>query len=67
MSTNNFNINGLTDEQVIIAREKYGQNKLQYKKENGFLDALKSLSKEPMLILLQAILAMVFLCYRPLF
>jgi P-type Ca2+ transporter type 2C len=52
MSVNNFNINGLTDEQVIIAREKYGQNKLQYKKENGFLDALKSLAKEPMLILL---------------
>ncbi len=52
MPANNFNINGLTDEQVIIAREKYGQNKLQYKKENGFLDALKSLAKEPMLILL---------------
>jgi P-type Ca2+ transporter type 2C len=52
MSSNNFNINGLTDEQVIIAREKYGHNALQYKKENGFLDALKSLAKEPMLILL---------------
>ncbi len=52
MSAKNFNINGLTDKQVIIAREKYGQNKLQYKKENGFLDALKSLAKEPMLILL---------------
>ncbi|MFN0083670.1 MAG: cation-translocating P-type ATPase [Ferruginibacter sp.] len=52
MSANNFNINGLTNEQVIIAREKYGQNKLQYKKENGFLDALKSLAKEPMLLLL---------------
>jgi len=52
ISANNFNINGLTDEQVIIAREKYGQNKLQYKKENGFLVALKNLVKEPMLILL---------------
>jgi P-type Ca2+ transporter type 2C len=52
MSINNFNINGLNNEQVIIAREKYGHNKLQYKKENGFLDALKSLAKEPMLILL---------------
>ncbi len=52
MSVNNFNINGLTGEQVIIAREKYGYNRLQYKKENGFLDALKSLAKEPMLILL---------------
>ena len=52
MSVNNFNINGLTDEQVIIARKKYGYNRLQYKKENGLLDALKSLAKEPMLILL---------------
>ena len=52
MAANNFNINGLTDEQVIIARGKYGFNKLQYKKENDFLDALKSLVKEPMLILL---------------
>ncbi len=52
MPANNFNINGLTNEQVIIAREKYGQNKLAYKKENGFVDALKSLGKEPMLILL---------------
>jgi P-type Ca2+ transporter type 2C len=45
-------IKGLSAAQVIIAREKHGQNKLQYKKENGFLDALKSLAKEPMLILL---------------
>ncbi len=52
MSANNFNINGLTDKQVIIAREKYGHNTLQYKKENGFLSALISLVKEPMLILL---------------
>jgi P-type Ca2+ transporter type 2C len=52
MTANNFNINGLSDEQVINARKKYGHNALQYKKENGFLDALKSLVKEPMLILL---------------
>ncbi len=52
MPTNNFNINGLTDEAVKIAREKYGKNAFNYKKENGFLDALKSLAKEPMLIIL---------------
>ena len=52
MSTSNFNINGLSDADVLSAREKYGTNTLTYKKENGFLDALKSLAKEPMLILL---------------
>ena len=61
MIANNFNINGLTDAQVTIAREKYGHNKLQYKKENGFLDALKSLAKEPMLILLLAASAIYFI------
>ena len=52
MPANNFNINGLDNKQVIVARENYGFNKLNYKKENGFFDALKSLAKEPMLILL---------------
>ena len=36
MSANNFNVKGLTDEQVIAARVKYGKNQLAYKKENGF-------------------------------
>lgn len=52
MLANTFNIKGLTSEEVKIAREKYGQNKLAYKKENGFLDVIKSLIKEPMIILL---------------
>lgn len=52
MAANNFNIEGLTDEQVTAAREKYGYNRLAYKKENGFFEALKSLAKEPMVLLL---------------
>ena len=52
MPANNSNIKGLTQEQVVEARKKYGYNRLDYKKENGFLDALKSLVKEPMVILL---------------
>ncbi len=52
MAANNFNIEGLTDEQVRASREKYGQNSLEYKKQNGIIDALKSLAKEPMVILL---------------
>ncbi|WP_026705726.1 cation-translocating P-type ATPase [Flavobacterium soli] len=52
MPENNFNIKGLTKEQVIVARQKFGQNTLHYKQENTVLDALKSLAKEPMILLL---------------
>jgi len=52
MPGNNFGINGLTSEQVKLARIKYGQNKLVYGKENGFFTSLKSLIKEPMVVLL---------------
>ena len=52
MSANTFNIIGLTSEQVLLARKKFGKNSLNYKQENGFLDAIKNLVKEPMIILL---------------
>ena len=52
MPANNFNIQGLTYEQVIIAREKFGPNKLHYNKENSFLDTVKRIAKDPMMILL---------------
>jgi Ca2+-transporting ATPase len=52
MPANNFNINGLTDQQVLEARKQFGFNRLDYKKNNGFFDAMKSLAKEPMVILL---------------
>ncbi|WP_259015429.1 cation-translocating P-type ATPase [Emticicia fluvialis] len=52
MPANNFNIQGLTDEQVLKAREAYGINQLSYKKENTFLENLLGIFKEPMLILL---------------
>ncbi len=52
MSTNTFDINGLSQQEVLAAREKFGSNSLDYKKENGFLKAAKSLVKEPMVILL---------------
>jgi Ca2+-transporting ATPase len=54
MANNNFNIEGLSDEQVIEARSKFGHNALDFKKENGFIDAIKSLAKEPMVVLLLA-------------
>ncbi|UFK97237.1 cation-translocating P-type ATPase [Kaistella faecalis] len=52
MPANHFNIQGLSAEEVVLARKKFGENTLKYKKENTFLDALKSLAKEPMIILL---------------
>lgn len=52
MSINNFDIKGLTDEEVLRSREQFGRNALKFKKENGVLEALKSLAKEPMITLL---------------
>ena len=52
MASNNINFSGLTDAEVLASREKSGANKLVYKKENSFLDAVKSIVKEPMIILL---------------
>jgi len=52
MRLDNFNIQGLTDEQIKITREKFGKNNLNYKQENSVLDALKKLAREPMIILL---------------
>ena len=52
MFTNDFNIHGLTLQEVKDARNKYGQNSLNFKKENGLIDAIKSLAKEPMVALL---------------
>ncbi|QXP61317.1 cation-translocating P-type ATPase [Olleya sp. HaHaR_3_96] len=52
MQTNNFNIKGLTNTEVLEARSKFGYNKLEVKKEYYFLEAIKSLVKEPMVILL---------------
>ena len=52
MSLENFGIKGLTNDQVIISRKTHGRNTLDYKKENSLLDALKSIVKEPMVILL---------------
>lgn len=52
MPSNNFNLIGLSDPEVQASRNEHGLNKLMYKKESGFLDALKSIAKEPMVLLL---------------
>lgn len=50
--SNNYNVAGLTAEQVLHARELHGSNKLIYKKENKFRIMIKSFFGEPMVILL---------------
>lgn len=51
-NVNHFNITGLTNGEVIQSRKLYGKNALDFKRENGWMDAIKSLAKEPMVILL---------------
>tara|TARA_R110002051_G_scaffold48308_2_gene95293 strand:- start:39975 stop:42482 length:2508 start_codon:yes stop_codon:yes gene_type:complete len=45
-------IAGLTNEQVDASRKEHGINSFYYKKEKNFIEALKSIAKEPMVILL---------------
>ncbi|MGB3152700.1 MAG: cation-translocating P-type ATPase [Maribacter sp.] len=52
MNPTDFDIQGLSDKEVLHSRKTYGENTLDYKKKNTFLDALKSIVKEPMVILL---------------
>jgi Ca2+-transporting ATPase len=48
----NFNLKGLSDAEVLASRNKYGQNSIDSKRKNHFLEALKGLIKEPMVVLL---------------
>lgn len=52
MPIQNFDIQGLSNDEVIKAREKFGKNQLNYKKENSFFDNVIRILKDPMLILL---------------
>ena len=61
MPATNFNIQGLTEEQVLYNRNKFGYNKLDYKKENRFFEALRGLVKEPMVLLLLVASAIYFI------
>lgn len=65
MAANNFDVLGLSNSEVIAARSKYGANSLSFKKENGFVDALKGLAKEPMVILLLVTSCIYFISGKP--
>lgn len=61
MPANNFDINGLSAEEVLRARAKNGLNRLDYKKENSLLKAIKRIFIEPMMILLLAAASIYFI------
>jgi P-type Ca2+ transporter type 2C len=60
MASNNFNIQGLSSEEVLEARKKHGANTLNYKKESGLIEALKSIAAEPMVVLLLVVSSIYF-------
>lgn len=47
-----IHIQGLSTDQVLASREKYGLNRLEERRENAFWAAIKRLGEEPMVILL---------------
>lgn len=65
MQTNHFGIQGLTSSQVLEARQKHGYNRLDFKEENGFLNALKQIVKEPMVLLLLVASGIYFMTGNP--
>lgn len=61
MHSHSSEIKGLTKAEVEASRKKYGTNSIDFKKENGFIDALKSLAKEPMIVLLLVAASLYFI------
>jgi Ca2+-transporting ATPase len=51
---NNFSkiITGLSEDEAISSRKQHGSNSIKQKRENPFFNALKSIAKEPMVVLL---------------
>ena len=58
---NLFNISGLTNEEIIESRKKFGTNILKFKKENDLLSFVIGIIKEPMVILLLLASAIYFI------
>ena len=52
MLENQFNIEGLSNEEVKSSRKKHGENAVIYKEENHFLKAILKFVKDPMTLLL---------------
>jgi P-type Ca2+ transporter type 2C len=52
MTTNTFNIKGLSNDEVLAARKKHGKNAVVLKEENHFFKAVLKFLKDPMILLL---------------
>jgi Ca2+-transporting ATPase len=52
MSVKNFNIKGLSQDEVLASRKKHGENTIALKEENHFLKAIVKFAKDPMILLL---------------
>lgn len=65
MAVNNFNILGLSSNEVTAARLAYGTNSLTFKKESRLIDAVKGLAKEPMVIILLVTSCIYFIIGKP--
>jgi P-type Ca2+ transporter type 2C len=52
MPFSKFNILGLTNEEVLASRKKFGSNKVEFIKSNSFIDSIKRFATDPMMILL---------------
>lgn len=61
MSVKNFNIKGLSTEEVTASRSKHGSNSIVYKKENILLKAIVNFVQDPMVVLLLVASAIYFI------
>jgi Ca2+-transporting ATPase len=61
MPSSNFNIQGLSDEQVLDSRKLHGENQLSQQEDTGFLHSIVSILKEPMIVLLLAAATIYFI------
>lgn len=52
MSVKNFNIKGLTEEEVSASKMRHGNNTVKVKGDTIFFDAIKKFATDPMIILL---------------
>ncbi|WP_165748532.1 cation-translocating P-type ATPase [Cellulophaga sp. Z1A5H] len=57
----NFGIKGLSEQEVLAARKTHGKNTLDYKQQHKFIDALKDILQEPMVLLLSIASGIYFL------
>ncbi|QXP52357.1 cation-translocating P-type ATPase [Cellulophaga sp. HaHa_2_1] len=56
-----FGIQGLSEQEVLAARNRHGKNTLDYKKQHKFIDAIKDILQEPMVLLLSVASGIYFL------